>query len=47
MALTSSIKYCTNRDLQDVFPDLSQYDLKRRLYNWQNVTLDGNDYYIQ
>ena len=47
MALTSSIKYCTNRDLQDVFPDLAQYDLKRRLYNWQTVTLDGNDYYIQ
>ena len=34
MAVTSSIVYCTERDLQDVFPDLAQFDLKRRIYNW-------------
>ena len=34
MAVTSTIEYCTDRDLQDIFPHLSQYDLKRRLYNF-------------
>ena len=34
MAVTSTIEYCTDRDLQDIFPHLSEYDLKRRLYNW-------------
>ena len=34
MAVTSTIEYCTNRDLQDIFPHLSSYDLKRRLYNF-------------
>ena len=34
MAVTSTIEYCTDRDLQDIFQHLSEYDLKRRLYNW-------------
>tara|TARA_R110002074_G_scaffold47825_4_gene122525 strand:- start:6540 stop:7517 length:978 start_codon:yes stop_codon:yes gene_type:complete len=34
MASTSSITYCTDRDLQDVFPGISGFDLKRRIYNW-------------
>jgi len=34
MAVTSTIEYCTDRDLQDIFPHLSEYDLKRRIYNW-------------
>ena len=34
MALTSTIEYCEDRDLQDVYPHLSEYDLKRRIYNW-------------
>ena len=35
MAVTSTIEYCTNRDLQDIFPHLSEYNLRRRLYNLQ------------
>jgi len=34
MAVTSTIEYCTDRDLQDIFPHLSEYDLKKRIYNW-------------
>jgi len=34
MAVTSTIQYCTNRDLQDLLPGIEQYDLKRRIYNW-------------
>tara|TARA_Y100000593_G_scaffold85681_1_gene163095 strand:- start:4114 stop:5064 length:951 start_codon:yes stop_codon:yes gene_type:complete len=34
MAVTSTIEYCTDRDLQDVFPHISEFDLKRRIYNW-------------
>ena len=34
MAVTSTIEYCTDRDLQDVYPHIAEYDLKRRIYNW-------------
>ena len=34
MAVTSTIEYCTNRDLQDVYPHIAEYDLKRRIYNF-------------
>ena len=34
MESTSSITYCTDRDLQDVYPGISGFDLKRRIYNW-------------
>ena len=37
MAVTSTIEYCTDRDLQDVYPHIAEYDLKRRLYNWQTT----------
>ena len=33
MAVTSTIEYCTDRDLQDVYPHISEFDLKRRIYN--------------
>ena len=42
MAVTSTIEYCTDRDLQDIFPHLSEYDLKRRLYNFLILTLKNN-----
>ena len=38
MAVTSTIEYCTDRDLQDIFPHLAEFDLKRRLYNWEVAT---------
>ena len=34
MAVTSTIEYCTDRDLQDIFPHIAEFDLKRRIYNW-------------
>ena len=42
MAVTSTIEYCTDRQVQDVYPNLSQHDMKRRLYNW--VLEDVNEY---
>ena len=45
MAVTSTIEYCTDRDLQDVYPHISEYDLKRRLYNW--VLSSSNKYFIR
>ena len=35
MAVTSTIEYCTDRDIQDIYPHIAEYDLKRRLYNWE------------
>ena len=37
MAVTSTIEYCTDRDLQDILPTISAFDLKRRLYNFQTT----------
>ena len=34
MAVTSTISYCEDRDLQDILPSISEYDLKRRIYNF-------------
>ena len=43
MALTSEIEYCTDRQVQDIYPNLAQHDLKRRIYNWVD---QGSDEYI-
>ena len=43
MALSSTIELCTNRDLQDVYPHISEYDLKRRLYNFQADSANAYD----
>ena len=37
MAVTSTIEYCTDRDLQDVLPNLSSFDLKRRIFNFKTT----------
>jgi len=34
MAITSTIEYCTDRDLLDVYPQISTSDSKIRIYNW-------------
>ena len=34
MAETSSIEYCVDRDLLDVYPGISSSDSKFRIYNW-------------
>jgi len=45
MAVTSTIEYCEDRDLQDIYPHIAEYDLKRRLYNW--VLSGSNKYFIR
>ena len=37
MAVTSTIEYCTDRDLLDIFPHLASTDLKVRVYNFQTT----------
>ena len=41
MAATSSIEYCTDRDLYDVYPQIKAADSKTRIYGWvtQSSTL--------
>jgi hypothetical protein len=34
MAVTSTIEYCSDRDLLDVYPQISTSDSKIRIYNW-------------
>jgi len=34
MAATSSIEYCTDRDLYDVYPQIKAADSKTRIYGW-------------
>ena len=38
MATTSTIQYCTTDDLYETFPQFSEYDLKKRIYNWQTTS---------
>tara|TARA_R100000734_G_C3318702_1_gene113174 strand:+ start:2288 stop:3313 length:1026 start_codon:yes stop_codon:yes gene_type:complete len=37
MAVTSSIAYCSERDLFDVYPQIKTSDTKTRLFNWQDT----------
>ena len=37
MAVTSTIEYCQDRDLLDVLPNVSGYDLKARIINWETT----------
>ena len=34
---SSNIAYCTDRDLSDVMPSISEFDLKTRIINWQTT----------
>ncbi len=43
MAGISTKTYCTDRDLSDVYPSISGFDLKTRLYSWESL---GNNVYI-
>ena len=40
MAVTSTIMYCTERDIQDVYPNISAFDLKRRILGWKVLSTD-------
>ena len=40
---SSNIAYCTDRDLLDVMPSISEFDLKTRIYNFQ--TTDTSNQY--
>ena len=44
MAVTSTIEYCTDRDLQDIYPHLSKQDLKRRIINCVSATPSTHNY---
>ena len=44
MAVTSTISYCTDRDLLDVFPNLASYSLKRRMYDTWHQSYSGTNY---
>lgn len=46
MAVTSTITYCTDRDIADVYPGISEFDLKRRIYGWKTYTVSGDTYYV-
>ena len=35
---SSNIAYCTDSDLLDVYPNISGYDLKRRVYGWETTS---------
>ena len=37
MAVTSTIEYCEDRDLQDIFPHIAEFDLKRRIYKFKST----------
>jgi len=43
MAVTSTISYCSDTNLLEVYPSLSGYDLKRRIYGWE---LSGSNKYF-
>ena len=43
MAVTSTKEYITHRNLKDIYPGLSEYDTKQRIYGWTSI---GNDRYI-
>ena len=34
MALTSTIEYCTNRDIKDIYPHIDEFDTKVPVYGW-------------
>tara|TARA_Y100000593_G_scaffold95130_1_gene200463 strand:- start:30260 stop:31501 length:1242 start_codon:yes stop_codon:yes gene_type:complete len=42
MATSSTIAYCEDRDLQDVYPHIQEYSLKRRLYNFKAESAVAN-----
>ena len=46
MAETSSIVYCTDTDLRDIYPGISEFDLKKRIYNFDTETIDGNTVFV-
>ena len=42
MATIADTKYCEITDLLDLYPALSEFDLKRRLYNFRLSTAGVN-----
>tara|TARA_R100001594_G_scaffold14555_3_gene31004 strand:+ start:9891 stop:10856 length:966 start_codon:yes stop_codon:yes gene_type:complete len=40
MAVTSTIAYCTDTNLLEVYPGLVGYDSKRRIYGWTEISTD-------
>ena len=43
---TSDISYCTERELMDVYPSISDFDTKTRITGWASTTLDSITSYV-
>lgn len=41
MAVTSTIEYCTDRDIYDVYPQVKSSDSKTRIYGWTSLFSHG------
>lgn len=44
--MATSPTYCTHRDIEDVYPNIDNYDSKDPMYGWVATTLDSISYYI-
>ena len=40
--MATSSTYCTHRDLEDIFPNVNDYDSKEAIYGWK--VLSGDKY---
>lgn len=45
MALSSEIEYCTQQDIVDIYPQIDQFDSRRRLYNWVQDDVSASKWY--
>ena len=36
--MATSSTYCTHRDLEDIFPNVNDYDSKEAIYGWAVVS---------
>ena len=36
--MAGAATYCTNRDVEDVFPNINDYDSKEAVYGWSELT---------
>jgi hypothetical protein len=39
--MAQSYTYCTHRDVEDVFPDVNNYDSKEQIFGWKSHSSAG------
>lgn len=44
--MATSPVYCTHRDLEDVFPQIENYDNKEQIFGWEDMTIGSTTFYI-